>query len=396
MRPVWLTLFSVILVAGCDDPSNVGLGLIGEGDSEPTRVFLAGADLPSERAAVITGGIRSGVTFSGPSRYLIGIADDPIFGVIEATGYVDYSVPLVTGSNFRSGTLTSVSLHFEPDGYVYGDTVATTRLIVSDMSAAWTAFGARSDTTLSPGDSIISVDYRFTEDILVIDMPQGWVDANASVILDLNFTDLFNGFQISADGAAAVTGFIGLPSFMRVTTTTGSIDYPMSKLLTILEKHSNPNIPGRTQVQDGFGDNAILDFDFEVDSIAGSAVSRAVVDVRVDLSIIDSPPPDFVRPIPTSLSLIGIRADGTRRILKSATIKVEGRVSFVSATANAGEFTLVRSVQLAVTGNSQFEKYAITVSASQAAIGAVLLFNASANEDVPEAVITLIRTPFSL
>ncbi|MFV1980950.1 MAG: hypothetical protein ACC655_07340, partial [Rhodothermia bacterium] len=325
MRPVWLTLFSVILIAGCDDPSNVGLGLIGEGDIEPIRVFLEGADLPSERAAVITGGIRSGVTFSGPTRFLAGVADDPVFGVIEAIGYVDFSVPVSLGNDFRSGTLTSVSLHFAPDGYVYGDTVATTQLTISDMSGAWTAFGARSDTTLTPGDSITSVDYRFTEDVLVIDMPQEWVDANASVVLDRNFTDIFDGFQVSSTGAAAVTGFAGLPSFMRVTTTTGSADYPMSKLLTTLRKHSAAEIPGRTQVQDGFGDNAILDFDFQVDSIAGSAVSRAVVDVRVDVSIFESPPPDFVRPIPTSISLIGIREDGTRRILKSASIRTEGR-----------------------------------------------------------------------
>ena len=86
--------------------------------------------------------------------------------------------------------------------------------------------------------------------------------------------------------------------------------------------------------------------------------------------------------------------NGTRRILRSAQILADGRVSFVSTSATAGEFTLVRSVQLAVTGNSQFEKYAVTVAQPQAAIDALLIYNASAIEDQPKAIITLVQTPF--
>lgn len=394
MRPVFLSLLAVFLVAGCEDPSNVGLGLVGDGDSEPVRYFLAGADLPSERNAIVTGGINAGVGFSGATRFLTGVADDPIFGLLEATGYFDFATPLAIGNNFRDGTPTAVSLHFLGDGYAYGDTVSTTVLTVSETLDAWTAFGTTSDTTLATGDAITSVDYIHSSGELVISLPKEWIDENADVLLDLNFTDLFNGFAISASGAAAISGFLGLPSFMRVTTTTGSVDFPMSKLLTTLVKSNAPTIPGRSQVQDGYGDGAVLDFDFEVDSIAGSAISRTVIKVRADLSIFDSPPPDFVRPVPTSLSLIGIRPDGSRVLLQSSSIPAEGPVRFVSTTANPGENTMVRSVQLAVVGESQFEKYAITVVESQASIGAALVYNASADEDVPEAVVTLTRTPF--
>ncbi|MFC2085620.1 hypothetical protein ACFLRO_00245 [Bacteroidota bacterium] len=379
----------------CEDPSNVGLGVIGAGENEPTRVFLSGADLPSERDAPVTGGLRSGVTFSGPARYLVGIADDPVFGLIEANGYVDFTIPITVGNNFRAGTVTAVSLHFETDGYVYGDTLASTTITVSDLTEPWTAFGARSDTTFVVGDSIMSVAYDFGQSNVVFNMPADWVSANGAVLIDLNFIDLFHGFELSATSPAAVTGFAGLPGFMRVTTTTGTAEYPLSKLVTTLSKEPAAPIVGRTAIQDGFGDNAVLDFEFEIDSIAGSAVSRAVVDIRVDMSIFESPAPNFVRPIPTSLSLIGLRDDGTRRVLLQSSVRDEGRVSFVSSSATIGEFTLVRSVQLAVTGRTDFVKYAISIVEAQASIGSALIYNASSLEDGPEAVITITPTPFT-
>ena len=389
----WLAVL-VLAVAGCEDPSNVGLGIIGEEASEPTRIHLAGADLPSERDPVVTGGIRSGITFSGAGRVLFGTAEDPLFGLMQSKGYVDYSAPLALASNFRDGTVTAVSLHFVADGYVYGDTSATATFVISDMPEAWTAFGVRSDTLLVSSDPVTSFDYTYSEGEFVVPLPEDWVQKNGSTLLDPDFINAFDGFEIVALSPSAITGIGGVESFMRVTTTTGTEDYVMSKLLTALSKVPGPSIEGRTPVQDGYGDNAILDFDFEIDSIAGSAISRAVVDIRVDLSPFEDAPPDFVRPVPVSIDLIGIREDGTRRSLRSVPILADGKVSFISTTASAGEFTLVRSVQLAVTGSSQFEKYAVTVAQPQAAIDAVLIYNASALEDQPEAVVTLVLTPF--
>lgn len=387
-------LLVALAVAACDDPSNVGLGLIGEGDSEPMRVELGGSELPAERAAPVTGGVRSGATFTGPGRYLVGLADDPIFGTIEAKGYVDFATPATVGNDFRNGTVTSVDLFMSSDGYAYGDTSAVMRYVVSDMDVAWTAFTTRSDTVLTPGDTVVSVDYQHAEGGFIISMPEEWVEENGDVLLDDDFTDLFNGFEISVMGPGVISGFLGLPGILRVTTTTGVAEYPMSKILTTISRSEVSEIPGRTIIQDGFGQNAILDFEFEVDSIAGSAVSRAVVDVRVDLTAYDNPPPNFIRPIPTVIDLIGIDPDGVRRVLRSAQIGTSGRVSFVSTTASVGEFTLVRSVQLAVTGNSQFDRYAVAIADPQASIGAALLYNGTAEEDHPEAVLTLVPSPY--
>jgi hypothetical protein len=168
----------------------------------------------------------------------------------------------------------------------------------------------------------------------------------------------------------------------------------MSKLLTLLSKDQVPAITGRSQIQDGYGDNAVIDFDFAVDSIAGSAVSRTVVQVRLDMEMFDTPDPNFVRPVPGNLSLIGIRENDTRVVLRSAPIGTDGSVSFISSTASAGEFTLVRSVQLALTGNSQFTRYAIAITETQASIGAALLLNDAAEEGGPRAVLTLVPSPF--
>lgn len=388
-------LLALFLAAGCEDPSNVGLGIIGEGDREPSRLRLESAQLPSERAPRITGGIRTGTTYSGPERYLVGIADDPVFGPIEAKAYVDFATPTTAGSEFRNGTLTSVSLFFETDGYVYGDTTLVTRLVISEMAEAWTAFGVTADTTFTPGDTVISVPFVATENDLTVALPEDWVTRNRAVLLDENFTDVFDGFQISATEPSAVAGFLGLPAFMRVVTTTGSVDYPMSKIVTTLSKEPGPPVFGRTALQDGVGDNAVLSFDFDVDSIAASAVSRSVLNARIDMTAFDSAPLNFVRPVPAQANLVGIETGGVRRVLLSAPIGSDGRISFVSTTASAGEFTFVRSVQRAVTGNSQFGKYAISIAEAQAAIGSALLYNSEADEDSPTAVVTLVTTPFA-
>ena len=297
----------LLLWAGCEDPSNVGLGIIGEEEVEPTRVRLEGSDLPSERAAVITGGLRSGASFAGASRLLMGNADDPLFGRIETTTHVDFSIAIGTGSGYRNGTLNSVDLVFAADDYVYGDTTAVTRVVFHDMDQSWTAFGARSDTTLALGDSALSVPLVLTSSSLIVSMPAEWVEANASTILSENFPDLFHGFGMRSMGDGHIVGFSAADSYMRVATTTGTVDYPMSEILTTLQKDVVPVVDGKSIVQDGFGENAILDFGFSVDSIAGSAISRTVVEVYVDLSVYENPPPNFVRPVPLSLDLVGLR-----------------------------------------------------------------------------------------
>jgi hypothetical protein len=389
----WLCL-ATIAIAGCEDPSNVGLGIIGEEGSEPTRLELGGVKLPDERTAVVTGGIRAGSVYSGPGRYLVGKADDPLFGLIEATAYVDYATPTTVPESFRNGTVDNVVLVFDRDAYVYGDTTLSTRFVLSDMNQAWAAFGTTSDTTLAAGDSVISIEYTATQGDFSLVMPEAWVSEHSDELIDEDFTNIFNGFQIRATEPSAVSGFLGLPAYMRVTTTTGSVDYPMSKILTTLTKESEPDHADRTVLQDGIGDNAILDFGFGVDSISAAAISRTVVEARVDLSVFEDLPANFVRPIPSQIDLVGIEPDGTRRVLRSAVIQNEGRLRFVSNSATPGEFTLVRSVQLAVTGNSQFEKYAIAIAGTQAGIGAALLYNGESVEDAPSAIITLVPTPF--
>lgn len=390
----WLCL-AIVAVAGCEDPSNVGLGIIGEEGSEPTRLELGGVKLPDERTAVVTGGIRTGTAYSGPGRYLVGKADDPIFGLIETRAYVDYATPTTIPDGFREGTVTNVVLVFSRDSYVYGDTTLATRFVLSDMNEAWPAFGTRSDTTLVAGDSVISVNYTATQGDFTLVMPEDWVAENSQDLVDEDFTNVFNGFQIHATEPSAISGFLGFPAHMRVTTTGGSVNYPMSKILTTMTKEAGPAIPDRTVLQDGIGDNAVLDFGFEVDSISASAISRTVVEARVDLSVFEDLPSNFVRPVPTKIDLIGIEPDGTRRVLRSAVVQTEGQLRFVSNTATPGEFNLVRSVQLAVTGNSQFDRYAIAIAETQASIGAALLYNGEAVDDAPSAIITYIPTPFA-
>ena len=382
------------LVTGCEDPSNVGLGLIGESGGEPVRITIAASDLPPDISPPVTSNVRASAGFIvGPSTTLAGTVADPLFGTIDTKAYMDVALPSTASTTFRSGTITSVSLILVPN-YVYGDTMATTSLIVSEMDAAWPDANLTADTTLTPGSEVARFDYVYRDTTLVIALPQEWYAARSSVLLSPNIATEFHGFELSTSGPSAVVGFNGTSAIFRISTTTGTGDLVLSKIFTHVSRHDDANIPaGRAVIQDGVGESAALSFEFDEDSLRGAAVSRAVVELFVDQEAMDEVPANFVRPTPAQFDFVGVRADETSRVLRSSVIG-DGVIRFVSTTAVPGEFTILRTVQRAATGNPEFDEYRVRITEAQAAINSVLVFDPEADENTPQAILTVTLSSF--
>jgi hypothetical protein len=379
---------------GCEDPSNVGLGLIGESGGEPVRITIAASDLPPDVSPPVTSNVRGSAGFTvGPSTTLAGTVADPLFGTIETKAYLDVALPSTASTTFRTGTITSVSLIIVPN-YVYGDTMATTSLIVSEMDAAWPDANLTADTTLTPGPEIARFDFVYRDTTLVIGLPQEWYSLRSSVLLSSNIATEFHGFELSTSGPSAVVGFSGTSAIFRIATTTGTADLVVSKIFTHVRRHDDANIPaGRAVIQDGIGESAALSFEFDEDSLRGAAVSRAVVELFVDQETMDEVPANFVRPIPPQFDFVGVREDGTSRVLRSTVIG-DGVIRFVSTTAAPGEFTILRTVQQAATGNPEFDEYHVRITEAQAAINSILVFDPDAGESTPRAILTVTVSSF--
>lgn len=393
---VLLILVLGLVTAGCEDPSNVGLGLIGESGGDPVRMRIPATELPAEFEPPPTLNVRSSLGYvSGATRVLAGTVEDPLFGTITTKGYIDVSPTTSQSADYRSGTITSVELELTRI-YVYGDTVATISLVVSGMDEAWPATTLTSDTSLTAGAEITRVDFSYASDTtIVIDLPQEWYSAHSATLLSSNVLDDFHGFQLSTANTSTVVGFDAGSGRLRIVTTTGTAELLVSKIFTHVERIGEATPPpGTAFIQDGTGQNLSLDFDFQADSISGTAVSRAVVELAVDRASMDAVPQDFFRPAVTQFDFMGVREDGTTFLLRSAILGEDDTIRFVSNTAAAGQPTIVRTIQRAAAGNEEFTRYRVRLADVQAAINSVLVFAPGPDEKAPHAVLTLTPTVF--
>lgn len=394
--PVLVALTVGVAAAGCEDPSNVGLGLIGESGGDPVRMHLPSFERPYDYEPSLTSNVRTSLGYSaGAVRVLAGTVNDPLFGTIAAKGYIDVTLSSSQSSDYRNGTITSVQLELQPN-YVYGDSVATTSVVISEMQEAWPSTAMTSDTTLPAGVEITRVDFSYANDTsLVVDFPEEWFSSRSAVLLSANILDEFHGFELSTTDPAAVVGFDATSGIVHIVTTTGTADLVISKIFTHLDRSGDGNIPdGRAAIQDGIGQNLSFSFDFQADSIQGAGISRAVIELTVDQASMDDVPENFYRPAPTQYDFLGVREDGSVALLRSAVLGADNTIRFVSSSAAAGESTIVRIIQQAAAGNTEFTEYRTRIGEVQAAINSVLVFAPGSDQRAPHAIVTATPNSF--
>lgn len=97
------TLPLVLLVCllpmfGCDDPSNVGQGLLDAQAGETRIIPLSPGEVSAGDRSDLTGGNSA----SGAVRALVGVVDDPVIGTMRSTGFVDFVPSSQFGSDRKS------------------------------------------------------------------------------------------------------------------------------------------------------------------------------------------------------------------------------------------------------------------------------------------------------
>lgn len=319
LRAIALALVVSVVALGCEDPSNVGLDVVGEIGGDPVIRTLAPAIgvPPTEE---VTG---------NNARFLVGHLADPLLGAVRANAYVDFGA-MVGSTSFRAGTVSSASLEMRRN-YFAGDTLGTIEISLYDMPAEWNAQGATSDTSLVHGDLISTYTISAQDTVVTLPLPQSWIAANDTTLRSEAFTSVFHGFHLEANAGNSILGFATTQTSLRAVAGTDSVSFPRVRDLTTTERLSDPSGSEDYVVLRATA-GPIIELGYDLgDVIDQFAVNRATLRVREDsVRAMSDLPPHFVRPRPTLLNLYFRTHDGNLLLIETAARQDNGDFFFRS------------------------------------------------------------------
>jgi hypothetical protein len=361
-RSLFLGLLALGLLAACQDPSGVGLGLIDEEGGDPNLVLLLPDSLVVAETEDVTGGFADG-TLPAQERVLVGAVVDLDFGDVRAEAYLDVRPPVTVPSGFTERTITSATLRLARD-YVYGDSTATLDLALYEIAADdWSPVGAGADTSFAVGDLLGTYDVAASDTLSSLRLPDAWVEANDELLRSDSAAAALDGFQLRlADGApgGAVVGFDAVSSSLRVTTAEDTVDYPLREVFTHVERgDAAPPSDDVLVLRDGASE--ALRFTIPFDALGDVAVARASFRLTPDPDLLNAG--GLARALPPELILLGVTASEVRLSLATAELDAtNGTYSFTSGS-------LASAVQDAVLGSSIFVHYEVEPVRDPATVG---------------------------
>lgn len=330
-----LALLAGLFLAACEDPSNVGEGLIGPQSGIPLTDQYPVNDL--RPATVIQPDNLA-------PRVLAGQVDDPSLGTYTVQGYLD--VTAVTSAGFRAQPLERVEIHLTPT-YVYGDTTSQVTLAIRDVLEAWDQAGLSTDTSFSVGPVIREFTFQPTDSLVIVELPSDWVSEHDEIIRDVNFGELYHGFRLDPVSGNAVVGFGPNSTGLFAVTPEDSTASPAGTSYQHVAR-SSPAAPppDRFLIQAGNGPGLAFSIHLSDIDLGERAVNRASIEFWADtVTVHQELPPHFVRPTLDALDLFGINQSGNATLIGRSSLDDDGRLVFDSpSVAGALERQLLGAV----------------------------------------------------
>lgn len=371
---------ALLLLAACEDPSNVGLGVGGDlAGGEPVTVRLTPTTFESETFEDLSGNL---------SRVLVGDVQDPILGRMTARGYFDVVSPNLTPDAFPEGPIEYAELRLFPD-YTYGDTLQSASFALNDMPSEWEGAGLTTDTTLTGGAFIRDFSLTPADSVVNVPLPEAWIMENSEVLRDTSdaFPDRFHGFQVVPNGGSAIVGLDAGRSQLRLVVDGDTTAFGVGETFSELSRdEGSASLPAnRLLVQDGFGEGLAIDFTFP-DSLRDRPVSRAELVLPTDtLSLLSEPNgnANFVRPTSTSFSLVPLLPSGEIASAFSPTYSSsEGTIIFRQGARQIFESELL--------GQPQVDQFRLILAPGTLTIAPALVYGPEAPaENVPQLILTV-------
>jgi len=357
------TLPLVLLVCllpmfGCDDPSNVGQGLLDAQAGETRIIPLSPGEVSAGDRSDLTGGNSA----SGAVRALVGVVDDPVIGTMRSTGFVDFVPSSQFGSDFLNGSVSWAGLELNLD-YRYGDTTGVLQFDLYGVAESWLSSEITADADIPLGSLVASYEVPVREGIVSLPLPEAWVAANDARLRSETFTDAFHGFSIVPTAGNAIAGFRFTESALRATVVPGdTVSFALSKVGTVTEVDADRLPSDYVILQDGAPHGVFLRFPLRGDGLEESLIHRVTLGLTAEN--LDALYPDsFLRPLPSVLGMEAVSADGLTRLeIAEVSINADGRFIMDNTT-------LTNVFQSANLGKSVLDRFELYFPAEQSGVG---------------------------
>lgn len=356
--PTLSLLAGLFLLSGCDDPSNVGQGLL-DAQSGDTRVSTMSPDVIDRLDRPDETGGNAG---SGAVRALAGTVDDPVLGTMTAHGFIDFVPSSQFESTFTNGSVTWAGLELNLD-YRYGDTTGVVQFDLFSIPGNWLSSEVDAGSDIPRGGRIASYEIPVTAGVVTLPLPEAWVDSNDATLRSSTFTDTFHGFGIVPTGGDAIVGFRFSESVLRASAVPGdTVTYAMSKVGTLTDLSATAAPADHVILQDGSAESVFMRFPLRGEVLDESLIHRVIMQLTaVDLS--SRYPEGFSRPLPGVLGLEAVSADGQTR-LEIAEVAINASGDFV-----VDNTTLTNVFQSANLGKSVLDRFELYFPPEQSGIG---------------------------
>lgn len=308
-------------LSACDDPTSVGLDIIGDRGGTPQVHDLPPLDLSASHVPQVTG---------NNERTLLGYLDDPLLGTARGHAYVDFATPIGAG-DFHNGTVDHAAVLLDRD-YIVGDTTGNFTITLYDMADDWNPQGATADTSFARSSPISSYTVSATDTLVTLELPSDWVARNDTTLRSPAFSNVFHGFYFEATQGNAVIGFTPDGTFLRAAAGADTALFAMAKNLTAIEHEAPQDLPPDRVIVQGTGGRA-LETIFDMEELRNDfALNRATLRVREDsLASAANTPHGHIRPRASQLNLFVRLEDGTLVQVDAAFRDDDGVFSFGSS-----------------------------------------------------------------
>ena len=368
-KPKPYVLLLLLLIAACTDSvSNVGVDLLGS-EFGPDARSIEITEFETSGLQDYTGGLP---------RVLAGRVNDPLAGMIDASGYVGFSGGFTAGD---TSSIISAELVLSRS-YLYGDTSDVLTLDIFNMAEAWDPTGLQADTVLLSGDWVTSATFAAADTQVTASLPAAWIDAYSSVVKSADVDSLFHGFKLTASQGNAVAGYRVSNSGLRFTTTTGTTFFDLARTFTGIQRSNDPVLPEKKILfQDGAG--PVIKLNLELAGYEDMPINGAVVTVPADTVEGTMAPPGFLRPQIQELQLVAVPEDTSQpaTFLAQATLDA-GVYRFLSVD-------LTTYLQRVLVGTESFAYLEIRAPVPDNSLDVALLHHDAASSMAPEAQIIL-------
>jgi len=328
----------LLSLSACSDPTGVG-GELGGGSLEqgkPLSVDAVPDSLDTTTIPSQTGFDLSSENASNrPWRFLAGAVNDPVAGVIEAEGYLDFRGTAVRPQSVEAATVSELDaeLRLVPT-YLHGDTLSTLDLNLYTLGSEVEMHRLPADTSFAPGSQLSPPNQSGTsysllpvDSLVTLPLPDSWIQNHLEALKADTFGTNVKGFVLRAANRSptaglrqVVAGFQFRSATLRVTTSSDTVDFNALKSHTNIERRGSPDVDTGdwTLLQDGVGTSLTMSWDFgdpPLDSLKDTPLNRVDVTVPIDTAKMEASlaeaPLTFSRPRSKSFRMSATRADGS-------------------------------------------------------------------------------------